>query len=128
MEVNAHHPNAVIRLGLHVLDVVDDGSKAALEVGDDAFLHFLGRQTLVHPQYAHDRNVDIREDIHRHGRDGTPAKDSDKDGHHHKGVRATESEPDDPHNACLGTLHHIINGRSLHFDSHSLAVVASEVA
>ena len=36
-------------------------------------------------------------DIDGHGDDGGAAQDGDQDGHHHEGIRAAESKPDDPH-------------------------------
>jgi hypothetical protein len=91
MEVNPHHPVAVVRLRLDVFDVVHIRSECAFETGDDALFHLFRRQALVDPKDAHDGNVDVREDVDRHGDDGRPAQDGDEQGHHHECVGAAES-------------------------------------
>ena len=74
-----------------MLDVVDVRGEAALEAGDDALLHLLRRQARVHPQDADDGDVDVGEDVDRHGDDGRAAEDGDEDGHHDEGIGAAES-------------------------------------
>src|SRR4029077_200464 len=79
MKVNLDHRVAGVRLGFDVLDVIDVRSEAPFEVGDDAFLHLLGRQTRVDPQHTHNWNVDVGEDVHRHGHNGGTAQNGDED-------------------------------------------------
>ena len=49
-----------------MLDVVDRRRQRALERRDDAPGHLVGRQALVLPGHADDRDVDAREDVDRH--------------------------------------------------------------
>ena len=67
MEVDLHHRDAVERLRLDVLDVVDRGGQRALRDGDDALLHLLRREAGVVPDDADDRDVDVRENVDRRG-------------------------------------------------------------
>ena len=90
MEVDADHGDAVVGLRFDVLDVVDVGGEAALKLRDDALLHLLRRKAAVLPQNAHDGNVDVGEDVHRHGDDGRHAQDGDQNRHHDEGVGAPE--------------------------------------
>ena len=82
--------DAVVGLRLDVFDVVDVGGEAALEVGDDALLHFVGREAAVLPEDADDGDVDIGENIDRHGDDGGSAQDGDEDRHDDEGIGAAE--------------------------------------
>ncbi len=81
---------AVVGLRFDVLDVVDVGGEAALEVGDDALFHLLRRQAVVRPQHADDGDIDVGEDVDRHGDDGGHAQDGDQNRHHHERIRAAE--------------------------------------
>ena len=87
MEVDADHRVSVIGLRFDVLDVVDVGGEAAFEAGDDALLHFLGREAVVGPKHADNGDVDIRKDIDRHSDNGGAAEDGDEDRHDDEGVR-----------------------------------------
>ena len=78
LEVDADHRDAVVGLRFDVLDIVDGGGHGALEDGDDALFHLLGREAAVGPDDADDRNIDIGEDIHRHGDDRAAAEDGDQ--------------------------------------------------
>ena len=62
--------DALERLALDVLDVVDRRGEAALVVGDDALVHLLGGEAAVAPDDRDDRDVDLREDVRRHAGDG----------------------------------------------------------
>src|SRR5579883_2587242 len=97
MEVNFDDGVARIGLRFDVLDVVDVGGEAALEAGHHALFHLFGREAGVHPEHADHGDIDVGEDIHRHGAYGCPAEDGDEDGHHDEGVRAAEGEADNPH-------------------------------
>ena len=74
-----------------MLNVIDVGGDGALEVGDNALLHLLRREAVVDPEDRNDRDVDVGEDIDRHGGDGAPAEDGDENSHDDEGVGATES-------------------------------------
>ena len=58
----------------------------ALEDGDDALFHLFGRQAAVAPHDADHGDIDVGEDIHRHGDDGGGAQDGDQHGHDHEGI------------------------------------------
>ena len=98
MEVNPDHRDVFVGLRFDVLDVVDARGEIPLKIRDDALLHLLRRQAVVRPHHAHDGNVDVRENVDGHGDDGGRAEDGDQNRHHHERIRATESEPDNPHN------------------------------
>ena len=49
-----------------------------------------GERPLIDPEHADDRDVDVGEDIHRHGDDGGAAEDGDQDSHHDEGIGAAE--------------------------------------
>ena len=84
-----------------MLNIVDVGSEAALEVGDHALLHFVGREAGVLEDDADDGDVYIRENIHRHGDDGGAAQDGDEQGHDDESVGAAKGQPDNPHSVCF---------------------------
>ena len=97
MEINLHYRIAVVGLRFDVLDVIYIGREAALETGDDPFLHLLRRQPSIDPEDAHDWDIDIRKNIDRHPNDRDTAENSYDDRHHHERVGATKGEPDYPH-------------------------------
>ena len=99
LEVDLLHRDAVERLRLHVLDAGDVRADRVLAVGRDALLHLRRRQPGVAPDHRHHRNVDLREDVGRHGADRRHAEKHDQRGEHIEGVRKSEREPDDSH--CL---------------------------
>src|ERR1700722_3266904 len=80
-----------------MFNIVYVGSEGALEIRGDALFHFLRPKTRVIPEDADDGDVDIGKNIGRHGHDGGSAQDGDQHSHYEKSIRATESQPDDPH-------------------------------
>ena len=56
-----------------------------------------GGKAAVAPDDADDRNIDIGEDIDRHGDDGRRAQDGNEQGHDDEGIRAAQGESDYPH-------------------------------
>src|ERR1700722_12135655 len=101
MEVNPDYGDVVVRLRFDVLNVVDIGGEAALEVGDDALLHFLGGKPGVLPQDGHDGDVDIGENVDRHVDDSGDTEDGDEDSHHDECIRPPQSKPYYPHNVIV---------------------------
>ena len=85
-KIDADDRDAAVRLRFDVLDVVDRGGQRSLEDGDDALLHLLRRKAAVTPDDADDRNIDVRENIDRHGDDGAYAQDGDQHCHDDEGV------------------------------------------
>ncbi len=90
VEVDPNHGDAVVGLRFDVFDVVDVGGEAALKIRNDALFHLLRGKTRVLPEHADDGDVNIGENIHRHGDDGGHAQEGDENGHDHEGIRAAE--------------------------------------
>ncbi len=63
LKENLHHRNPVQRLRLDMLDVVDGGRERAFGHENDAVGHVLGVESVIIPDDAHDRNVDVGKDI-----------------------------------------------------------------
>ena len=79
LKVDSNDGDAVVGLRLDVLDVVDRGGHAALEGRDDTLFHLVGRDAVVGPDDADHRDIDVREDIDRHGHDGRNPKQQNGD-------------------------------------------------
>ena len=79
---------AVHRLRLNVLDVVDGDGRDALGVADDAVRHLLRREAGEVPQHADDGNVDVGKDVDGSADDGQGHQQDDDQGHDHKRIRA----------------------------------------
>ena len=71
LEVDLDDADAVERLALDVLDVVDGGRQDALVGRDDPLFHVLRRHARVVERDGDDRDVDHREDVGRHLRRGS---------------------------------------------------------
>ncbi len=102
LEVDARHGDAAIGLRFDVLDVVDGGGHGALEDGDHALFHLVGREAGIVPDDADDGDIDVRKDIHRHRNDGGDAKNGDQQRHDDEGIGAPEGESDYPHRNFRG--------------------------
>ena len=83
-----------IRIRLDVLDVVDRRRQCALEGGDDAPGHLVGRQALVLPGHADDRDVDARENIDRHAQRGERADEENEQRRHDERIGPAERDTD----------------------------------
>ena len=94
VEVDLDDAEGGIGIRLDVLDVVDRRRQCALKRGDDAPGHLVGRQALVLPGHADDRNVDARKNIDRHAQRGERADDENEQGRHHKGVGPAQRNAD----------------------------------
>src|SRR5207237_9434142 len=79
-------PNTVVTLRLDMLDVVHGRGHGALGNGDEALLHFLGRDARETPDHAHHGDVYLGKNIRGHARDGDDAHEHDQNGHHREGV------------------------------------------
>ena len=89
--------DAVERLRLDVLNVIDGSSHAPLAVEDDAGGHFLGGEAAVLPDNRDDGDVDVRKDVCRHRPDAEGAKEEDQKRKDGKGVWPPKREPNNPH-------------------------------
>ena len=99
VEEHLHHGHAVVRLRLDAFDVVDRRRHRPLEVRDDPAFHLLRGKTVVAPDDADDRDVDVREDVGRHPQDAERADDEHEQREHDERVRAAQGELDNPHGA-----------------------------
>ena len=83
-----------IRIRLDVLDVVDRRRQRALERGDDAPGHLVGRQALVLPGHADDRDVDARKNIDRHAQRGERAEEENEQGRDDERIGPAQRDAD----------------------------------
>ncbi len=90
LKENLDDADAVHRLRLDVLNVVDRHRHAALGVGDDAVGHVRGREAGEVPHHADDGNVDIGKDIDRSAQDDQRHQQNDDQGHDHERIRAPQ--------------------------------------
>jgi hypothetical protein len=97
LEVDADDGDALIGLGLGVLDVVDGGGEGALADGDDAAFHLGGRQARVAPDDGDDRDIDVGEDVLGGLNGRTNAEQEDQERHDDKCVRTPQRQLYDPH-------------------------------
>jgi hypothetical protein len=89
--------DAIERLRLDVLDVVDRRGQAALAGGHNAVGHLLRGEAVVSPDHGHDRNIDVGKDVGGHREDAEDAKDQNQERSDDKGVRPPQRKPDNPH-------------------------------
>ena len=97
LEEDLDDGDAVQRLRLDVLDVVDRGGHAAFAVGDDAVGHLLRGQAGVVPDHGDDGDIDVGKDIRGHRLDAEDAKNQNQKREDDKGVRPPQRKPDNPH-------------------------------
>jgi hypothetical protein len=97
MEEDLDDRDAVERLRLDVLDVVDVRRQCAFIDGGDAVRHVLGREAVERPHDADHWNIDVRKDIRRGAHDCERAEDEQQDRDDDKGVGPVQGESDDPH-------------------------------
>ena len=77
-----------------MLDVVHRGRERALERGDDASRHLIGRQAGVLKGDADDGNVDARKDIDRHAQRRERTENENQQGGDDERVGPAERDPD----------------------------------
>ena len=82
LEEDLHHPDALQRLALDMLDIVDGGEQRPLIRGDNARRHIRRRQAAILPDHSDNRDADIGENVDR-GRDRRyDAQQQDQNCHH----------------------------------------------
>src|ERR1022692_3611799 len=89
--------DSVVRLRLHMLDIVDRGGDAALGNRDNAIGHLLGWESVVVPDHAHHRYSYVRKDIGRGTQDHQRADQQNQQRQHHERIRTIESDSYNPH-------------------------------
>ena len=77
-----------------MLDIVDRRRQRALVGGDDSARHLIGRHALVLPGHADDRNVDAREDVHRHAQGGKAADQKNQQRRNDERIRPAQRDAD----------------------------------
>ena len=102
VEVYLDDGDAVQRLRLGVLDVVDRRGQAALELHHDPVAQLLRRESGIVPDDGHDRNIDIREDIDRRPHDDHWPEEEQQQRQHHECVGSPECETNNPHQITFG--------------------------
>src|ERR1700733_3289745 len=80
-----------------MFDVVDDCGHVSLGDADNAVRHVLGNQTVVIPDDADHRNVDVGKDIGWRAKDRNPTHHENQYGHYYEGVRPTQRQSNNPH-------------------------------
>jgi hypothetical protein len=65
---------------------INQRGKGALRGGSDAIRHIFGRKTLIVPDDADHRNVDLREDVRGSAQNYDRREEQDQECHHDKGV------------------------------------------
>jgi hypothetical protein len=97
LEEDFDDADAVVGVGLDVLDVVDGRAERALVIIEDALLDFRGAQTGVLPDDADDRDVDGGKNIGRRAEQHERRHQDQDERRDDKRVGAPESKTDDPH-------------------------------
>ena len=101
LEEDLDYSDAVIRLRLNVLDIVDSSGHASLAQRNQAFFHFFWRQACVAPYHAYDRDVDIGENVNGSTHDGYHTENQNQYGRHYERIGAVERESYEPHHAAF---------------------------
>jgi len=97
LEENLDDRDAVQRLRLDVLDVVDQSGQTALVLRGDAVAHFLGGQPSVVPDDADHRNIDFRKDVRGHPQKNQWRRKEDQQRHDQERIRPPQRNLNDPH-------------------------------
>ena len=122
LEIDLLYRDAVERLRLHIFDAVDIRADRVLAVGGDALLHLRRAQARVLPDHRDDRNVDLREDVLRHDRDGRDAEKHNQCREDVEGVRKPQREANYAHGSCSRRLMTLRGAVTLHVASLSVAM------
>jgi hypothetical protein len=97
MKEDLHHAHTIHGLRLHVFNVVDGSSEAALDRRNDALGHLFGGDAVVVPDHIDDGHADLGEDVGRHSDDRKPAGERDHQRHYDEGIGAPQRQTDNPH-------------------------------
>ena len=91
------HRYAVQRLRLDMLDVVDQRSERSFGLENDAVRHVLRIESLIIPDDAHDRNIDVGQDIGGRVEDDERTQNQQQQSDNHECVGPSKGESDNPH-------------------------------
>ena len=90
LKENFDDADAVYRLRLDVLDVIDRNGHAAFGVGDDAVGHVAGREAGKVPHHADHGNIDVGENVNRRAQNSQGHQQNNDQRHDHKRIRAPQ--------------------------------------
>ncbi len=102
VEVDLDDGDAVQRLRLRVLDVIDRGGQAALEGHHNPVAQLLRREARIVPDDGDNRDVDVGEDVDRGALDHHRAEEEEQQRQHDECVGSPKCETDDPHQNSFG--------------------------
>src|SRR5471032_2027047 len=91
------HRDAVQRLRFNVFDVFNIRSQRAFIVRRDPVRHVLRGETVIRPDDAYHRDIDIRENIRRGAHDGKRSDQEQQDRKHNEGIGPAQGQSDNPH-------------------------------
>ncbi len=97
LKVDLLDREAVQGLRLDVLDAGHVGAHGVLAVCRNALLHLRRAEAGVLPDHGHDRNVDLREDVGRHGANRRDAEKQNQGGQHIEGMGKSQRKSNDAH-------------------------------
>ena len=97
LEEQLHHRDAIERVRLDVVDIVDRRGERALRDGDDTIRHVFRGETLILPDDAHHRDIDIGKDIDRRGQNGERTDDQEQQRKDGEGIWPSQGESNNPH-------------------------------
>ena len=97
LEVQLHHRDAIERVRLDVVDIVDRRGESALRDRDDTIRHVFGGEALILPDDAHHRDIDIGKDIDRRGQNGKGTDDQEQQRKDGEGIWPSQGESNNPH-------------------------------
>ena len=95
LEEDLDDADAVVGVGLDVLDVVDGGGQRPLERRRDAPGHLVGRQSRVLPDDADDGDANVGKDVGRRAPGRERADDHQQQRHDDEGVGPCQRDADD---------------------------------
>jgi hypothetical protein len=102
VEIDLDHGDAVERLRLGVVDVIDRRGHVALELHHNSVAELLRRKARIVPDNGHDGDIDIREDIDWRPLDDYWPQKEQQQRQHYECVRSPKRETDNPHQITFG--------------------------
>jgi hypothetical protein len=94
LEEDLDDPDAVIRVGGNVFDIVDGRRQDALKLRGDAAGHLIRRQAGILPDHADHGNADFRKDVGGGAQSGQRADDQQEQREHHESIWPTQRDTD----------------------------------
>ena len=101
LEEDLDYRDALVALAFRVLHVINGGGQRAFTNGDHAPVHLGRRQARVSPHDGDHGDVDVGKDVLGRFKSTADAKQGDQHGQDNKGIRAAQSQPNNPHAKAL---------------------------